>query len=89
MNIRHKATPGTKKLVWRITADSPKGEWIDPAAIRTPQMDAPEEVRGNWAMSSFDLQYGADIRDVSDTVPDKLLDQLFPAKSNPPKSVRK
>ena len=36
-------------------------------------------------VSSFDLRYGADITDVSDTVPADLLDQLFPTKDDLPK----
>jgi hypothetical protein len=89
MNTRRRAPPGTQKLVWRITPDAPKGEWVAAAAIRHERADTPEEARGNWAMSSFDLQYGADISDVSDTVPEELLDQLFPTKSDPPKTARK
>jgi hypothetical protein len=37
-------------------------------------------------MSSFDLQYGADVSDISDTVPDDLLDELFPPKDQSPKT---
>jgi hypothetical protein len=40
-------------------------------------------------MSSFDLQYGADVRDVSDTVPADLLDELFPPRDEPPKKTGK
>jgi hypothetical protein len=89
MNTLRKTPPGAKRLVWRITPDAPRGEWVNAEAIRAPKVDAPEEPRSNWAMSSFDLQYGAEIRDVSDTVPKDLLDQLFPAESNPAKTPGK
>jgi len=89
MQVRQRTPPAAKKLVWRITPEAPKGEWVDAAAIPTPKVDPPEEPRTNWAMSSFDLQYGAEIRDVSDTVPKDLLDQLFPTESDPPKTAGK
>jgi len=40
-------------------------------------------------MSSFDLQYGADVSDVSDTVPAELLDVLFPPGDAPRKTSGK
>ncbi len=90
MKVRQKTPPGTKTLVWRITPDSPKGAWVDPATIvPAPAEEVPEGRPSSWAMSSFDLQYGADVSDVSDTVPEDLLDQLFPPKVDAPKTSRK
>jgi hypothetical protein len=66
-----------------MTPDAPKGAWVDPATTGPPQVDVPERGSNSWAMSSFDLRYGADITEVSDTVPDELLDQLFPPKDDP------
>jgi hypothetical protein len=77
--------PATKKKVWRITPDAPNGEWVDPTIIPPPKLKVPESESGAWLMSSFDLQYGADISDVSDTVPEDLLDQLFPPEGDPSK----
>ncbi len=76
-----------KKKVWRITPDAPQGAWVDPATIAPPALSAPDFEPGAWLMSSFDLQYGADISDVSDTVPEALLDQLFPPKDDSPKKA--
>ena len=89
MKVRQKTPPGTKTLVWRITPDLPKGAWVDPATIPAPKADIPERDSTTWAISSFDLQYGADISDVSDTVPADLLDELFAPKDEPPKPSKK
>jgi len=86
MIVQRKAPSGTKKLVWRITPDAPKGAWVDPDTILAPPLNVPDFESGAWLMSSFDLQYGADVKDVSDTVPETLLDQLFPPKDDPPKT---
>ena len=84
MKVRRGTQPGTRALVWRITPDAPKGAWVDPTTISSPKLTAPDFESGAWLMSSFDLQYGADVRDVSDTVPDDLLYLLFPPKDDPP-----
>jgi hypothetical protein len=89
MKVRQGTPPGTKKLVWRITPDAPKGAWVDPATIIAPKLIVPDFESGAWLMSSFDLQYGADISDVSDTVPDEMLDQLFPPRDDRQKASKK
>ena len=81
--------PSTTKKVWRITPDAPQGKWVDPATIPPPELKVPDFESGTWLMSSFDLQYGAEIKDVTDTVPEDLLDQLFPPKDDPPKTAGK
>ena len=81
------ATKSTK--VWRITADAPQGAWVDAATIPASKDNAPEFQSGAWLMSSFDLQYGAEIKDVTDTVPEDLLDQLFPPKDDSPNTPGK
>ncbi len=89
MKVRQKTPPATKTLVWRITPYAPKGEWVDPATILpATKADIPERDSTTWAMSSFDLRYGADISDVSDTVPAALLDELFPPKVDAPKTSK-
>jgi hypothetical protein len=85
MKVRRGTPPGSRALVWRITPDAPKGAWVDPATIPPPKLIAPDFESGAWLMSSFDLQYGADIKDVTDTVPDDLLDLLFPPRDDSPK----
>ncbi len=89
MNAKQKTPRPAKTLVWRMTPGTARGEWVDPATIPPPILNAPELESGAWLMSSFDLQYGADIRDVTDTVPEDLLDQLFPSSDDPPKTSGK
>ncbi len=89
MKVRRGTTPGARALIWRITPDAPKGAWVDPGTIPTPKLVAPDFESGAWLMSSFDLQYGADVKDVTDTVPDDLLDLLFPPRDDPLKKTRK
>jgi hypothetical protein len=89
MNVKQKTPRPAKTLVWRTTPGTARGEWVDPATITPPSLNAPEFESGAWLMSSFDLQYGADIRDVTDTVPEDLLDQLFPSSDDPPKTSGK
>ena len=86
MNVRQKAPPAAKKRVWRVTPEAPQGAWFDPASLPLPEAPPREGRPSSWAMSSFDLQYGADVSDVSDTLPAELLDELFPtaAKSQKP-----
>ena len=72
-----------------MTPGTSKGEWVEPATIPPPKADPPERHSSTWVMSSFDLQYGADISDVSDTVPEALLDELFPPRNDSPKTSRK
>ena len=77
-----------KKLIWRITAAAPLGEFVDPDAEPrrppTPDESAPE--RGGWVVSSFDLKHGADVSEGSDTVPGDLYDELFAPSGAAPNS---
>ena len=87
MNVRRKPQAVTHRHVWRITPGAPRGEWVDPPTTTPPPMpEAREWQPANWAMSSFDLLYGADVNEVSDTVPDDLFDQLFAPKDGAPKT---
>ena len=91
MNLRRKPPPAEKRLLWRYTPGEPKGEWVDAANHRPAKVKVRESNKesSTWAMSSFDLRYGADISDVSETVPGDLLDHLFPPKSDPAKTSDK
>jgi len=77
-----------KRLVWRITATAPMGEWVDPKVPvrKTSARDAAEGEPGNWSGSSFDLLKGVDVNDDPDTQPDTLWDDFFglpPEKHKP------
>jgi len=82
---RPKPQSKTKRLVWRMTENSPQGEWVDPdkPPPRPLKKELPEVTSGGWVVSSFDLLNGVDINDAPNTVPDELFDELFP--SPPPK----
>lgn len=65
------------KLVWRITADAPLGEFVDPGALPPSPAVPGEPERGGWVVSSFDLKHGVEVREDGDTVPGDLYDALF------------
>jgi hypothetical protein len=67
----------TKRQVWRITSDAPLGRWVDPETERVEQAPPEEWFEPGWRQSSFDLAFGLDVRDATDTVPGDLLDELF------------
>ena len=76
------------KRVWRISADKPMGGYVDDAGLKKakapPASPVPETGSGGWVESSFELLRGADVEEVSDTIPADLLDLLF----NEPKKAR-
>jgi hypothetical protein len=81
---RKSAKPGRRR-VWRITADAPLGEFVDPDAHPPPRPAAGDPESGGWVMSSFDLKHGAEVSEGPDTVPDDLFDELFPPARATPK----
>lgn len=84
MNTR-KTTKSTKStLVWRISAEVPQGQWVDPTRSRNvrPKDNLPEVSYVGWGSSSFDLLSGVDVSDDPDTMPDALFDELFAPKED-------
>jgi hypothetical protein len=79
-------TSGKRALVWRISAETPDGKWVDPAKSRhVPATEnLPEVPYGGWASSTFELLRGAEVSDDPDTVPSALLDELFSPKKDDP-----
>jgi hypothetical protein len=77
-----------KRLVWRMSENTPMGEWVDPDAPvgPAPATELPEVSHGGWVTSSFDLLRGADVSDDPDTVPDALWNELFGAPKAPPEA---
>ncbi|MDH5541041.1 MAG: hypothetical protein OEY03_16700, partial [Rhizobacter sp.] len=85
---QRKTKPKPAKIVWRISATAPLGEYIHPedkAKKPTPPVTPAEadaaareaEGRG-WHHSSHDLARGTEVREESlDTLSDELLEQLF------------
>ena len=67
------------RRVWRVTANAPQGEYVDPGApLTVVHFDRPEP---GWLQSSFDLSTGLEVVDASDTLPAELFDELFKAGS--------
>jgi len=67
------------KLVWRISASAPMGEWVYKLAppVAKPSMDLPEVSYDSWVTSSYDLLSGSEVCEDADTLPGDLFDDLF------------
>jgi hypothetical protein len=86
MTARKPTKSRKSTLVWRISAEAPQGQWVDPTKSRNDPTkgNLPEVSYGGWASSSFDLLSGVDVSDDPDTVPDALFDELFSPKEDGP-----
>ena len=76
---RHKSAELRRRRVWRVTADAPQGEYVDPDQPPAPppavvHFDRPEP---GWLQSSFDLAIGLEVKDASDTITADDFDELF------------
>ena len=67
-----------RRRVWRVTANAPQGEYVDPDAPPAPRtvvhFDRPEP---GWLQSSFDLSIGLEVVEAPDAIPPEVFDQLF------------
>ena len=76
-----RTTPQTKKLVWRISANAPQGEWVDPTqpvvVAAPPKLAEPEVSTGSWVTSSFDLLSGTDVDESTDALAPDLFEEMF------------
>jgi hypothetical protein len=67
-----------RRMVWRISAEAPAGEWVDPD---TPTTTSPAETQpadlssGGWLTSSMDLLGGAEVIEGGDTEAAPLHDE--------------
>ena len=67
-----------KRLVWRVTASAPLGEYVDPDKVPPPEpSSAVEAQEPGWLLSSFELSSGLQVTDESDTMPAELFETLF------------
>lgn len=66
-----------RRLVWRVTAATPLGEYVDPDALPVPPPPRVDRPDPGWLLSSFELADGLDLKDVSDSIPGELFDKLF------------
>lgn len=69
------------KLVWRVTADAPMGEYVDPKQATTKVADATKAVdpRENGLLaSSLELLRGVRVSEAPmDTLPGELIDEFM------------
>lgn len=73
------------KLVWRVTANAPKGEYVDPRQVVINPPVAKEsrvDPRDNgWLASSLELLGGVRISEAPmDTLPGELIDEFYRLK---------
>ena len=83
---RPKSTVPAKR-VWRMSATTPMGEWVDSVAPVIPKVskELPEVSYGSWVTSSYDLLDGTDVTDDPDTLPGELFDEWFAPNKDVPK----
>lgn len=75
----------TARPVWRISHEAPLGQWVNDAATGlAPVADAQELSTTGWAMSTFELQQGADVSEFGDTVPSELCEWIAAASKARP-----
>ena len=74
---KSKAKAQPVKRVWRVTADVPQGEYVDPSVTPERTNEAPLRPDSGWHESTFDLSVGLDVSETPDTLPDDLFDKLF------------
>jgi hypothetical protein len=58
----------SKRLIWRITADAPLGEYVEvggPPSAPAPPSKSAETHEGGWIESSYDLARGLEVRELS------------------------
>ncbi len=72
------------KLVWRITANAPLGEYVDPkeaAAAPAPPRAQVDPRENGWLASSLELLGGVRVSEAPmDTLPGELIDQFMKPK---------
>ena len=81
--------PAAPARVWRMSAETPQGGFVDSLSAipvrkgRSPSTAGPTAVMlsparvPSWRASSYDLFIGLKVRDISDTIPRHLFEELF------------
>lgn len=77
--VRRKNDKTAPKLVWRITANAPLGEYVDPKQAAVDKPSTPAEPREHgWLASSLELLGGVRVSETPmDTLPGDLVDQFL------------
>ena len=74
--VQRKRVDKSKRLVWRVTANSPLGEFVDPDEPSLPA-ETRERTDRSFLVSTFELAHGLEVTDETDTIPGDLFDELF------------
>ncbi|WP_128000624.1 hypothetical protein [Piscinibacter defluvii] len=78
---RRKDDKEPPRLVWRITADAPLGEYVDPkiaARPKRPKTEGEEVRERSWLGSSLELLGGVRVSETPmETLPGELIDEFF------------
>lgn len=87
---RRKDDKEPPRLVWRITADAPLGEYVDPkvaAKAKKPAATSSEVRERSWLGSSLELLGGVRVSETPlDTLPGDLIDAFTkPADKDEPR----
>lgn len=84
--VRRKPAPPAHKVVWRISASAPMGEFVDLSAVQVaaPKREAAAPDAGSeagWGNSTHDLLSGMGVSEAPmDTLPGELIDEFFRPK---------
>jgi hypothetical protein len=70
------------KLVWRVTANAPMGEYVDPKqAISSSPKESVDPRENGWLASSLELLGGVRVSEAPmDTLPGELIDEFMKLK---------
>ena len=81
---RIKKKPPGKRIVWRMSDNSPAGEYVSAARADAPTVPdvgalaAAPDARSSWKLSSIELLDGLQVTEQPlDSLPGELLDELF------------
>lgn len=75
------------KMIWRISAYAPMGEWVSKSApVTKPGELVPEVGSGTWIRSKYDLLDGADVTEHPAT--DDLFEEWLASRQDDKKPVR-
>jgi hypothetical protein len=78
---KHSGVP--YKVVWRVSADAPQGEYVDSRADETKAREArrprteDDVPTTNWMQSSMELADGLDVIDRTDSMSNEWFDRWF------------
>lgn len=82
LKVKHKPVP-VKKIIWRMSGNSPLGEYVSrTGGVTAGDGTTPASVaagsQSSWRLSSVELLHGLQVSEQPlDTLPGELLDEFF------------